>query len=132
VLAIGALAVGVDLHLDAGPRRIGEKAALLTEVFIRLARARLEPLGFGIATPTDPAQRGAQVSLRHPDGLAIVRAVGDRGVIGDFRPPNLCRFGLAPLYTRFIDLWDAIERIAEIVESGTHRLPRYQQEVPIP
>jgi kynureninase len=132
VLAIGALAVGVDLHLDAGPRRVGEKAALLTELFIRLARARLEPLGFGIATPTDPAQRGAQVSLRHPDGLSIVRAVGDRGVIGDFRPPNLCRFGLAPLYTRFVDLWDAIERIAEIVESGAHRLPRYQQEVPIP
>jgi kynureninase len=132
VLAIGALAVGVDLHLDAGPRRIGEKAALLTEVFIRLARARLEPIGFGIATPTDPVQRGAQVSLRHPDGLAIVRAVGDRGVIGDFRPPDLCRFGLAPLYTRFIDIWDAVERIADVVESGTYRLPRYQQEVPIP
>jgi kynureninase len=132
VLAIGALAVGVDLHLDAGARRIGEKAALLTEVFMRLARARLEPIGFGIATPTDPAQRGAQVSLRHPEGLAIVRAVGDRGVIGDFRPPNLCRFGLAPLYTRFVDLWDSIERIADVVESGTYRLPRYQQEVPIP
>ncbi len=132
VLAIGALGVGVDLHLDAGPRRIGEKAALLTEVFIRLARARLEPIGFGIATPTDPAQRGAQVSLRHPDGLAIVRAVGDRGVIGDFRPPDLCRFGLAPLYTRFVDLWDSVERIVDVVESGTFRLPRYQQEVAIP
>ncbi len=132
VLAIGALGAGVDLHLDAGPRRVGEKAALLTEVFIRLARARLEPIGFGIATPTDPAQRGAQVSLRHPDGLAIVRAVGDRGVIGDFRPPDLCRFGLAPLYTRFVDLWESVERIADVVESGIFHLPRYQQEVPIP
>jgi kynureninase len=132
VLAIGALAVGVDIHLDAGARRIGEKAAQLTEVFIRLARGRLEPIGFGIATPTEPAQRGAQVSLRHPDGLAIVRAAYDREVIGDFRPPDLCRFGLAPLYTRFVDIWEAVERIADVVESGMYRLPRYQQEVPIP
>ena len=132
VLAIGALAVGVDIHLDAGARRIGEKAALLTEVFIRLARGRLEPIGFGIATPTEPAQRGAQVSLRHPEGLAIVRAAYDREVIGDFRPPDLCRFGLAPLYTRFVDVWESVERLADIVESGMYRLPRYQQEVPIP
>lgn len=132
VLAIGALAVGVELHLEAGPGAIGEKAALLTEVFIRLARARLGPLGFEVATPDDPSRRGAQVSLRHPDGLAIVRAAGDRGVIGDFRPPDLCRFGLAPLYTRFVDIWESVERIADAVESDTHNLPRYQQEVPIP
>jgi len=132
VLAIGALAVGVELHLEAGPRAIGEKAAGLTEAFIRLSRTRLGPLGFEVATPDGPARRGAQVSLRHAHGLAIVRAVGDRGVIGDFRPPDLCRFGLAPLYTRFVDVWDAVERIAEVVESGTHALPRYQQEVPIP
>jgi kynureninase len=132
VLAIGAFAVGIDLHLEAGPRLIGEKAALLTEVFIRLARARLGAHGFDVATPDEPARRGAQVSLRHPDGLAIVRAVGGRGVIGDFRPPDLCRFGLAPLYTRFVDLWEAVDRLADVVESGTYRLPRYQQEVPIP
>lgn len=132
VLAIGALAVGVELHLEAGPRALGEKAAKLTEVFIRLARARLGPLGFEVATPDEPARRGAQVSIRHAEGLAIVRAAGDRGVIGDFRPPDLCRFGLAPLYTRFVDIWESVDRIAEVVESGTYRLPRYQQEVPIP
>jgi kynureninase len=132
VLAIGALAVGVELHLEAGPRVVGEKAAQLTEVFIRLARARLCPLGFEVATPDDPARRGAQVSVRHPEGLAIVRAAGDRGVIGDFRPPDVCRFGLAPLYTRFVDIWESVERIAVVVERGTHKLPRYQQEVPIP
>jgi kynureninase len=128
VLAIGALAVGIDLHLEAGAERVGEKAAMLTEVFIRLARERLVPLGFTIATPADPQRRGAQVSLGHADGLAVVRAVADRGVIGDFRPPDLCRFGLAPLYTRFVDVWDAIERIAGVVESGEHRLPAYQQD----
>ena len=132
VLAIGALAVGVDIHLEAGARAIGEKAALLTAVFMRLAHARLEPLGFEVATPPEPERRGAQVSLRHADGLAIVRAVADRGVVGDFRPPDICRFGLAPLYTRYVDVWDAIERIADVVERGVHRLPEYQQEVAIP
>jgi kynureninase len=132
VLAIGALAVGVELQLEAGAHAVGEKAALLTEVFLRLAHARLDALGFEVATPASSERRGAQVSLRHPDGLAIVRAAGDRGVVGDFRPPNLCRFGLAPLYTRFVDLWDAVERIADVVESGTSRLPKYQQEIAIP
>jgi kynureninase len=132
VLAIGALAVGIDIHLEAGARAVGEKAALLTEVFMRLARARLDALGFEVATPDAPERRGAQVSLRHADGLAIVRAVADKGVVGDFRPPDLCRFGLAPLYTRFVDLWDAVEHIAAVVESGTNRLPQYQAEVAIP
>jgi kynureninase len=132
VLAIGALAVGIDIQLEAGAHAVGEKAALLTEVFILLARARLDPLGFEVATPNIPERRGAQVSLRHPDGLAIVRAVADRGVISDFRPPDLCRFGLAPLYTRFVDLWDAVERMAEVVESGMSQLPKYREDVAIP
>jgi len=132
VLAIAALEVGVGIHLEAGARPVADKAALLTEVFMRLARARLSPLGFEVVTPDDPGRRGAQVSLRHDDGLAIVRAVTDRGVIADFRPPDLCRFGLAPLYTRFVDLWDAVERLAEVVETGMNRLPQYREEVAIP
>ncbi|MFI5286157.1 MAG: kynureninase [Candidatus Dormibacteria bacterium] len=132
VLAIGALGVGVDIQLEAGAQAVGKKAATLTEVFIRLARARLDALGFDVATPESPDRRGAQVSLRHDDGLAVVRAVADRGVIGDFRPPDMCRFGLAPLYTRYVDVWDAVDRIAGVVESGLSRLPKYREEVAIP
>jgi kynureninase len=132
VLAIGALEAGVDVQLEAGAHAVGEKAALLTEVFIRLARARLDGLGFEVATPASPEQRGAQVSLRHQDGLAVMRAIGDRGVVGDFRPPDMCRFGLAPLYTRFVDLWDAVDRIVDVVDTGMHRLPEYRDEVAIP
>jgi kynureninase len=132
VLAIGALAVGIDIQLEAGAAAVGEKAGLLTEVFIRCAHTRLGHLGFHVVTPESAKHRGAQVSLRHKDGLAVVRAVADLGVIGDFRPPDLCRFGLAPLYTRFVDVWDAVERIAEVVESGMSRLPKYHEEVAIP
>jgi kynureninase len=132
VLAIGALAVGIDIQLEAGAAAVGEKAGLLTEVFIRCAHTRLGHLGFHVVTPESAKHRGAQVSLRHKDGLAVVRAVADLGVIGDFRPPDLCRFGLAPLYTRFVDVWDAVERIAEVVESGMSRLPKYHEDVAIP
>ena len=132
VLAIGALGVGVDIQLEAGAHAVGKKASMLTEVFIRLAHARLDALGFDVATPESPDRRGAQVSLRHGDGLAVVRAVADRGVIGDFRPPDMCRFGLAPLYTRYVDVWDAVERIAGVVERGMSRLPKYREEVAIP
>jgi kynureninase len=132
VLAIGALELGVDIQLEAGAHAVGQKAAMLTEVFIRRAHARLDALGFEVATPASPDRRGAQVSLRHDDGLAVVRAVADRGVIGDFRPPDMCRFGLAPLYTRYVDVWDAVERIAGVVESGMSRLPKYREEVAIP
>ncbi len=132
VLAIGALETGIDIQLEAGAHAVGDKAALLTEVFIRCAHARLDPLGFAVATPASSERRGAQVSLSHGDGLAIVRAVADCGVIGDFRPPDMCRFGLAPLYTRFVDIWDAVERIAEVVESDMHRQERYRVDVAIP
>ena len=132
VLAIGALAVGIEIQLEAGARAIGEKAGVLTELFIRCAGARLGDLGFEVATPGSPERRGAQVSLRHADGLAVVRAVADRGVIGDFRPPDLCRFGLAPLYTRYVDVWDAVERLADVVESGMNLQPKYREEVAIP
>ena len=119
VLAIGALAVGVDLHLEAGAtadRREG--GAAHRGVHPSRACAPRTRSASGSRPPTDPARRGAQVSLRHPTGSRSFVRSADRGVIGDFRPPDLCRFGLAPLYTRFVDLWDAVERIAEVVESG--------------
>ena len=107
--------------------RVGAKSAALTDLFIRLADERLASLGFAVASPRDSSRRGAQVSLRHGDGYGVVRALIDRNVIGDFRTPDLCRFGFAPLYTRFVDVWDAVDRIVAIVEAGAHRSDRYAE-----
>jgi len=127
VIAIAALEQAIDVFLDADLRQLAEKSQRLTELFIRLADARLTRFAFEVATPRDPTRRGAQVSLRHRLGYPIVRALIDRGVIGDFRDPDLCRFGLAPLYTRYVDVWDAVERIVDVFDTGAHLRPEYAE-----
>ena len=127
VIAIAALEVAIEMFLDADMNRVGAKASQLTELFIRLADTRLAGQGFDVASPREVARRGAQVSLRHRDGYAVIRALIDHNVIGDFRAPDLCRFGFAPLYTRFVDVWDAAERIVAVMESGAHRRAEYAE-----
>lgn len=127
VLAIAALEQSVDLFLAADMRQLAEKSQQLTDLFIRLSDARLGPYGFEVASPRDAQRRGAQVSLRHARGLAIVQALIARGVIGDFRDPNLCRFGFAPIYTRYVDVWEAVERIVDVMESHAYEDPEYAE-----
>ena len=88
-------------------------------------------MGFELASPRDPARRGSQVSLRHPQGYGIIRALIDRDVIGDFRAPDICRFGFAPLYVRHVDVWDAVEQLHDVVTSGAHLDPRFAERVAI-
>lgn len=127
VMGIAALEVAVDMFLEVERHSLAEKAASLTELFIRLADARLAAHGFEVITPREPERRGAQVSLRHDQGYPIMRALIARGAIGDFRDPDVCRFGFAPLYTRYIDVWDAVEHMAEVVSGGEHRNPEHAQ-----
>ena len=83
--------------------------------------ARLSDLGFGLGSPRDSAQRGGHVSLVHSHAYPITQTLIDRNVIPDFRAPDTIRFGLAPLYTTFTEVWDAVETIADVVESGAYR-----------
>ena len=93
---------------------------------MRLVDERSAGHGFTIVTPRDPVQRGSQVSIAHPDdGYAIMQALIARGVIGDFRPPDILRFGFTPLYTRFVDVWDAVDRLQQVMTSGEWRDPRF-------
>ena len=85
---------------------------------IALHDAWLAPLGFELGTPRDPARRGSHVSLRHEQAWPITRALLDAGVTPDFRGPDSIRLGVAPLYTRFTEVYDALARLREIVEGG--------------
>ena len=130
VLSMAALECGVDTLLAAEDRggipAIRSKSLALTDLFMRLVEERCAGSGFTIVTPREPGQRGSQVSIAHPeDGYAIMQALIARGVIGDFRPPDILRFGFTPLYTRFVDVWDAVDRLHEVMSTGAWRDPRF-------
>ena len=130
VLSLAALECGVDTLLAAnlvgGMTVIREKSIALTALFIELVEARCANHGFTLVTPRDADRRGSQVSISPPDnGYAIMQALIARGVIGDFRAPDILRFGFTPLYTRFVDVWGAVERLTQVMTSGEWREPRF-------
>ena len=75
---------------------------------------------FQLVSPINPQERGSQVSYKHANAYAIVQALIDVQVIGDFRAPDTMRFGFAPLYTRFIDVFSAVEKLNDIVDKNTY------------
>ena len=136
ILSLAALDCGVDTLLDAEPfgglRAIREKSVALTSLCIELLERRCGRHGLVVVTPRAAEARGSQVSCTiDGDGYAIVQALIARGVIGDFRAPNILRFGFSPLYTRFVDVWDAVERVDEVLVSGEWRDPRFFVRAPV-
>jgi kynureninase len=131
VLSMKALEAGVDLLLDVDPRHLRQKSVALTEAFIRLIEKRCGRFGFGIASPPAGEQRGAQVALRHGDGYPIVQALIARGVIGDFRAPDLLRFGFAPLYVRYVDVWDAVDALVSVMSGRIWDHDAYKQRAAV-
>ncbi len=118
----GLVAIDASLGLieEAGIGRIAAKGQRLSELAIRLADAWLAPLGFSVVSPRDSA-RGAHLAVRHDAAWPICRVLIDRGaVVTDFRQPDVVRLGFSPLTTRFVDVWDAMDRLRGIVERGEH------------
>jgi kynureninase len=131
ILSLKALEAGVDLLLEVDPAALRRKSMALTHAFIQLVEARCAGFGFEVASPRAAAERGSQVALRHPDGYPIIQALIARCVIGDFRAPDLLRFGLAPLYVRFVDVWDAVEALRQIMAERAWELPEYQERAAV-
>jgi kynureninase len=114
-VALTAVDCGVELLAEAGMDAVRAKAVALTSYAVDLADSWLTPYGVTLASPRDPALRGAHVTLRHPDALALVQALSDRGVIPDFRHPDGIRVGLAPLTTRFTDVVDGLASLRTLL-----------------
>jgi kynureninase len=139
VLALAALECGVDTMLAAepvgGPAAIRAKSLALTRLFIALVEERCAGHGLGLVSPREDAERGSQVCLSRDEGAyAIVQALIARGVVGDFRAgdtadrlPDILRFGVTPLYTRYVDVWDAVEHLRQVLDSGEWRDARFHQ-----
>lgn len=117
ILSLLAIEPGVELILEAGIPAIRQKSIELTEYFIRLAQDKLFGRGFTLGSPRQAEERGSHVSLRHPEGYRINRAlIEEMNIIPDFREPDNIRFGFAPLYTRFEDVWETVERLQRVVD----------------
>ena len=112
---------GIDMQ------QLRRKSERMTDLFIALVEQELANHGFGLATPRVSAERGSQVSLTHREGYAIMQALIARGVIGDFRAPNILRFGFAVLYLSFTDVWNAVAALKEVMDKELWKAPEYHQ-----
>jgi len=125
IIANCALEVGVDLLIEAGIERIAQKARQLGDFFIALVESSCAGYGLKLASPRRAGERGSHVSFLHPHGFEIMQALIAASVIGDFRAPDAIRFGFAPLYTRFEDVWIAVESLAQVLRDESWREPRF-------
>ena len=122
LLGQAALDAALDVWEPVDLSAVRTKSLALTDLFVSL----VEPLpDVEVVTPREHARRGSQIALRHPDGYPVVQALIERGVIGDFRAPDLMRFGFTPLYLSYTEVWDAARRLAEVLDSGLWREERF-------
>jgi kynureninase len=130
VLAMAAVEVGARLSAEAGIERLAAKGQALTELVVALADGWLAGHGVTVASPREATRRGSHVSLAHPQAWQLTQALIDRGVVPDFRTPDRLRLGPAPLYTRFVDVWDAMDRLRSVLAEGAHHgYPRERTRV---
>jgi kynureninase len=114
IVSMSLLDAALDVYDGIGMSELRAKSVALTGLFIDLVDERL---GLEVASPRDPQRRGSQVSLRHPDAAGVYERLVAAGLQGDVRPPDLLRFGFAPLYVSFTDVWDAVDVLAGVLEA---------------
>lgn len=131
IVAMTALEVGVDLMLEADMALIREKSLRQAELFMQLFDQQLDRYGFELVSPREPMRRGSQICLSHAQGWPVMRALHQHGVIGDFRAPDVLRFGFCPLYLGYTEIWDAVAALAGIMHSGEWQRAEYQQAVKV-
>jgi kynureninase len=126
VLSMSLVECGLDATLQTSMTALRKKSLALTDLFIQLVEQRCGHHPLTLITPREHARRGSHVSYRHPEGYAVMQALIERGVIGDYREPEVLRFGITPLYLRHVDVWDAVETLRDILDSASWDQPQFQ------
>jgi kynureninase len=129
ILSYSALNASLDIWERVDMSAVRAKSVGLSSLFIELLDELAPDLR--LASPRDPAARGSQVSYRHADGYPVMRALIDKGVIGDYREPDFIRFGLTPLYVRYVDVYDAATTLADVLATGLWRDERYRRRLTV-
>ncbi|BCG25549.1 kynureninase [Pseudomonas tohonis] len=125
ITSLAMVECGLEAFEKTDMQALREKSLALTDLFIERVRARCGEHPLTLVTPLEHARRGSHVSFEHPEGYAVIQALIDRGVIGDYREPRIMRFGFTPLYTGFTDVWDAAEALGEVLDSDAWRAERF-------
>ncbi|GGD22901.1 kynureninase [Aureimonas glaciei] len=125
VLSMSALDAALDLFGAVDMAALRQKSVALCEFFLARVEATSGALGVTLASPRDAARRGSQVSFAHPHAYAVMQALIARGVIGDFRAPDILRFGFTPLYTRFVDAFDAARELQAVLAVEEWKRPEF-------
>ena len=131
ILALSALDAALDVFDDVDMADLRAKSQMLTALFIDLMEKRCGSHGFTLATTRDQTRRGSQVSWRHDMGYPIMQALIADGVVGDFRSPDILRFGFAPLYLRYVDVWDAVTVIDRVMVERRWDRPEFHQRAAV-
>ncbi|MGE0211082.1 MAG: kynureninase [Parvibaculaceae bacterium] len=131
VLSLAALDAALDVWQEVDMPALAAKARRLCGLFIRLIEDSCARHGLALAGPRDLARRGSQVSFRCPEGYAVIQALIANGVVGDFRAPDIIRFGVAPLYTRYVDIWDAATTLARVLDERLWDTPAFRARKPV-
>ncbi|MGY8523831.1 kynureninase [Paracidovorax citrulli] len=126
ITALAMVECGLEIFARTNMQALRAKSLRLTDLFIALVESRCAAHPLKLVTPRAHECRGSQVSFAHPEGYAVVQALIARGVIGDYREPNIMRFGFTPLYTSFADVWDAVQALVEVLDSEQWRQPAFQ------
>ena len=126
ILSMAALDAALDVWDDVDMQVVRWKSLALCSLFIDLVEKRLGAHGVTVAGPRDMAERGSHVSLHHEQGYAVMQALIAANVVGDFRAPDVMRFGFTPLYTSFADVWDAVDILARILETREWDQPQFR------
>ncbi|WP_431477400.1 kynureninase [Massilia eburnea] len=120
VTSLAMVECGLDVFAQTSMDAVRAKSLALTDLFIALVEQRCANHPLGLVTPREHARRGSQVSFTHPYGYAVMQALIARSVIGDYREPEIMRFGFTPLYTSFADVWDAVEVLKQILDDKAY------------
>lgn len=127
ITSMAMVETGLDITLSADMEQLRRKSLELTDLFIDLVESQCADYGLRLVTPREHAQRGSHVSFQHPEGYAIMAALIDRGVIGDYREPEVLRFGITPLYLSRTDIWDSVEILREVLHTKAWQREEYSR-----
>ncbi len=130
IIALESLSGALDVFERTSMKELRAKSLALTDLFIDLVESRV-PGVFDVVTPREHERRGSQVALRHVEAYGVVQAMIERGVVGDFRAPDICRFGFTPLYLRYVDVFDAVEILAQVMNSEAFLDERFTTRKPV-